>query len=167
MRLIKLCDVNRVDPIFDKCFELAKLVEPIRSARIIAVVARHNRIISIAHNVRKSDPLQKISSSVICKNCQLHKNYHYNNIAYVQVLNYYGCNNFVSNTERIYLHAETLAIKRAKRYFGNLKDCVLYVVRVKKSSPPPFWFWMFGSAKPCPSCQDLIESEGIREVRYT
>lgn len=151
------------DPILDRCFKLAALVEPIRSARIVAAVTKRNRIISIAQNVRKSDPLQKEGSSVICKNCDRYRTMHLFTRSTRQMYLRKVCDNFIPNDERIYLHAETLAIKRAKRYFDDLTGCILYVVRAKQDQGD----WVFGNAKPCPSCMDLTREAGIKEVRYT
>lgn len=68
--------------------------------------------------------------------------------------------------EQIYLHAEADAIVKVARYWKSidLKDCKLYVVRMKKT---PKGKWIEALAKPCEGCMGLISSFGIGEIEWT
>ena len=70
---------------------------------------------------------------------------------------------------KIYLHAETGAIKNAIKALGNVKDlenCTLYIARAKfvDSSRKKM---IQGLAKPCEGCQRAIAEFGISEVVFT
>lgn len=79
----------------------------------------------------------------------------------------YNDKRYYSNcpTSRVWidsLHAEQSAILKLLKS-GRQADLVgayIYVSRVKKNGKP-------GLAKPCPTCQELINAVGIRKVFYT
>lgn len=54
-------------------------------------------------------------------------------------------------------HAEIVAIKDAK---FNVKGAILYVARVNKNG-------IDRNSKPCESCQEVIDTSGIKRVIYT
>jgi deoxycytidylate deaminase len=74
---------------------------------------------------------------------------------------------FGKNKEAIYLHAEIHAIKNALREVSvdDLKDCVLYICRVKKPESNKPYEWAL--AKPCEGCSRAIVEFGIKKVIYT
>lgn len=68
--------------------------------------------------------------------------------------------------QQIYLHAEAAAIVEAMRVVpeADLRDCTLYVVRVKRGDNRE---WVEGMAKPCKGCMALMNEVGIKEVEWT
>lgn len=69
---------------------------------------------------------------------------------------------FGKNSDSIFLHAEVDAIKNALRLLsvGQLKDCDMYVVRVKRDGS-------YGLAKPCEGCRNALALYGLKNVYYT
>lgn len=74
-------------------------------------------------------------------------------------------NRFSKNSESIYLHAETDAIKNALRSLSikDLEKCTLYICRAKYSERN----FVYGLSKPCPGCMRAISTFNIRKVIYT
>jgi len=72
---------------------------------------------------------------------------------------------FSKNSDSIYLHAETDAIKNALRFVDvdDLKKSTLYICRIKKISKKDCW----GLSKPCSGCQKAISTFGIKNVIYS
>ena len=72
---------------------------------------------------------------------------------------------FGKNSDSIYLHAETDAIKNALRFVDvdDLKKSTLYICRIKKISKKDCW----GLSKPCSGCQKAISTFGIKNVIYS
>lgn len=72
------------------------------------------------------------------------------------------------NSDAVYLHAETSAIKNALKYISinELKRCSLYICRVKYTDASKIKL-MFGTAKPCPGCFRCINTFEISKVYYT
>jgi len=58
--------------------------------------------------------------------------------------------------EKLYLHAEVLAILRS----GDRKISSIYIERYNTDGSPAM-------AKPCPVCQEAIQLWGIKNVFYT
>lgn len=54
------------------------------------------------------------------------------------------------------LHAEVAALRNVK----NPQGCTIFVSRVMKSGE-------VGLSKPCPECQEYIDSVGVKKVIYT
>ena len=75
---------------------------------------------------------------------------------------------FAKNSEAIYLHAETHAIKNALREIpvGDLSKCELYISRVKKPQAGDKHF-VWGLSKPCSGCERAIAEFGIKRTIYT
>lgn len=73
---------------------------------------------------------------------------------------------FQGNSHKLYLHAETSAIKTALSLLSleQLADCTLYICRVKQT---PSLKWVWGMAKPCQGCQRAIATFNIRKVYFT
>lgn len=78
---------------------------------------------------------------------------------------------FSSAPDRIYLHAEIAAIKKAHGLIGRheLSKCHLFVCRLKQTNTDRGRIRQFQWAlsKPCLGCSRAIESFGIRRVYYT
>ena len=72
------------------------------------------------------------------------------------------------NSNSVYLHAETSAIKNALKYITQpeLEKSTLYICRVKYMDPSKNKM-IFGLSKPCPGCFRCINTFGIRQVIYT
>jgi tRNA(Arg) A34 adenosine deaminase TadA len=72
------------------------------------------------------------------------------------------------NSDAVFLHAETSAIKNALKYISvkDLTRCTLYISRVKYTDATKTQF-MFGTAKPCSGCFRCINTFGIYRVYYT
>lgn len=72
------------------------------------------------------------------------------------------------NSDAVYLHAETSAIKNALKYIplNELKRCTLYICRVKYTDASKTKL-MFGTAKPCSGCYRCINTFDISRVYYT
>ncbi len=62
-----------------------------------------------------------------------------------------------------HLHAEIDAIIKARRRGVDLRECVLYVMRVKRYNGE----WTTGLAKPCDGCARAIDEYQIGEVVYS
>lgn len=75
---------------------------------------------------------------------------------------------FGKNSEAVFLHAETSAIKNALKYVSveTLEKCTLYVCRIKH-----FDFTkkklIFGTAKPCCGCLRCINTFNLKKVVYS
>ena len=69
---------------------------------------------------------------------------------------------FADRPDRIFLHAEIDALRRALRYIlpSVLEECTLLVTRRTKDGK-------LAMARPCAGCQRALATFGIREVRYT
>ena len=67
-----------------------------------------------------------------------------------------------------YRHAEVDAIRNALRLISKeqLKQCELHVVRVKRPHTASK-SWVYGLAKPCAGCANVIENYGIEKVYWT
>lgn len=70
--------------------------------------------------------------------------------------------------DQLFLHAEVDAIKNALKLLTaeELSKSSLAIVRVKR----PYIgakTWIHGLAKPCPGCQTIIDSFGIKDVWWT
>ena len=78
---------------------------------------------------------------------------------------------FASAPDRIYLHAEIAAIKKAHTRLGRdeLAKCQLFVCRLKQvniaTGAQRRFEWAL--SKPCAGCSRAIESFGIQRVYYT
>ena len=72
---------------------------------------------------------------------------------------------FGTNSDKIYLHAETAAIKNALRHIriSELKKCSLYIYRRRKINGK----YQRAIAKPCPGCMRAIIEFEIKKVTYT
>ena len=72
------------------------------------------------------------------------------------------------NSDAVYLHAETSAIKNALKYISlrDLSKCTLYISRVKYNNTTKSEL-IFGTAKPCPGCFRCINAFDISKVYYT
>jgi deoxycytidylate deaminase len=69
------------------------------------------------------------------------------------------------NEDSIYLHAEVDAIKNALKVISDLKNCSLFVSRVKfNKKGGPF---VPGISCPCEGCKKAIVAFGIKKVFYT
>lgn len=76
---------------------------------------------------------------------------------------------YAKNSEAIYLHAETHAIKQALRLY-SVDDLVrakttLYVVRAKRASQAGDFIW--GLSKPCMGCARSVVDFGIKRIVYS
>jgi tRNA(Arg) A34 adenosine deaminase TadA len=71
-------------------------------------------------------------------------------------------------TDQRYRHAEVDAIRNALRLISpeQLKRCELHVVRVKRPYSASKG-WVYGLAKPCTGCANVIENYGIEKVYWT
>ena len=71
------------------------------------------------------------------------------------------------NDMSLCLHAEVAAIKNALRFISvkDLKDCTLYVLRVKQNEPKGSF--VAGLSRPCDGCQRAIATFGIKKVYFT
>jgi len=69
---------------------------------------------------------------------------------------------FSKHKEKIYLHAETCAIKNAlkKIKLEDFSKATLYILRVKKNGE-------WGLAKPCTACKNAIVQFNIKRVVYS
>jgi len=65
-------------------------------------------------------------------------------------------------------HAEVDAIQSALRLITaeQLKRCELHIVRVKRPCTASKR-WVYGLAKPCAGCTNIIENYGIKKVFWT
>jgi deoxycytidylate deaminase len=72
------------------------------------------------------------------------------------------------NSDAVYLHAETSAIKNALKYISlaDLKRSSLYICRVKYTDATKTKL-MFGTAKPCAGCFRCINTFDISRVYFT
>jgi len=72
---------------------------------------------------------------------------------------------FGRNSDSIFLHAETDAIRNALKQLDidDLKKSTLYVCRVKKINKKYCW----GLAKPCEGCTRAIATFNIKTVYYS
>lgn len=72
---------------------------------------------------------------------------------------------FSSRKERVFLHAETSAIKNALRFVDPdfLGKCKLLVCRASMRNRKLQW----AMAKPCSGCEKAISTFGIKKVYYT
>lgn len=72
------------------------------------------------------------------------------------------------NSNSVFLHAETSAIKNALKYLAQseLSKATLYICRVKFHDPSKNKM-IFGLSKPCPGCFRCINTFNIRSVIYT
>lgn len=72
------------------------------------------------------------------------------------------------NSNSVYLHAETAAIKNALKYISQdeLSKSTLYICRVKFDSSDKNKM-IFGLSRPCPGCFRCINTFDIRNVVYT
>jgi deoxycytidylate deaminase len=72
---------------------------------------------------------------------------------------------FGSNSDKIYLHAETAAIKNALRHIriSELKKCSLYIYRRRKINGK----YQRAIAKPCEGCMRAIIEFEFKKVTYT
>ena len=70
--------------------------------------------------------------------------------------------------DQLYMHAEVDAIRNALRLITpeQLSQCELYVVRIKRPHIASNR-WVYGLAKPCPGCANIIQKHGIRQVFWT
>jgi tRNA(Arg) A34 adenosine deaminase TadA len=169
--------------ILQKLYELAKHVKPVGNARVMAAVVQKGRIVCVASNEKKSDPSQKRANKGLCK-CGHIKYEHAGPgcLAVVQeTKGYCLCTMFAAiEEERIYWHAETKVIKRAKKLIkdsnGYLNGCVLYVARAKKKviekNVNKYEFfrrivWTPGLARPCEGCWKAIAESGITKAEWT
>lgn len=59
------------------------------------------------------------------------------------------------------LHAEALAILKCRNRIKKLKNSTLYVVRVSRETGK------FTESKPCPMCQRIMKTFGVKEAIYT
>ena len=73
---------------------------------------------------------------------------------------------FSSNDDSIYLHAETLAIKRALKVLDehDLQKCSLFVCRIKFDHD---FNVLRGLAKPCEGCQKAIQHYNLKQTIYS
>lgn len=71
-------------------------------------------------------------------------------------------------TDQLYMHAEVDAIRNALRLVTpkQLKQCELHIVRVKRPHIASKR-WVYGLAKPCSGCQNVIKRYGIETVVWT
>ena len=67
-----------------------------------------------------------------------------------------------------YRHAEVDAIQSALRLITaeQLKRCELHIVRIKRPCISSKG-WVYGLAKPCEGCANVIENYGIEKVYWT
>lgn len=74
---------------------------------------------------------------------------------------------YTKNKYAIYPHAEIIAIHKASKILDlkDFKKVTLYVARAKKPKRGDPFVW--GLAKPCPSCKEAINSFGIKKIVYT
>lgn len=72
------------------------------------------------------------------------------------------------NSNSVFLHAETSAIKNALKYLSQseISKSTLYICRVKFHDPSKNKM-IFGLSKPCPGCFRCINTFNIRSVIYT
>jgi len=72
------------------------------------------------------------------------------------------------NTDSVFLHAETSAIKNALRHISvdELEKSALYICRVKHNNQSKQRL-IFGMSKPCPGCFRCINTFNIQKVIYT
>lgn len=128
--------------ILQKLFELAKHVQPVGNARVVAAVVQRGRIIAIATNEKKSDPFQK---------------------------KYGGENKIHWHAETKVIKRAKKLVRGT--HPGYLDGCVLYVARAKKKNVRCFsintYEWVLGTAKPCPGCWQAIHDSGITKVKWT
>ena len=75
---------------------------------------------------------------------------------------------YSSNSDAIYLHAETAAIHIAARHLSErqFSRATLYICRVKHISGPGSPL-TWGISKPCIGCERAIVTHGIRKVIYS
>ncbi len=73
------------------------------------------------------------------------------------------------NSEAIYLHAETHAIKQALRLYSvdelQRAKSTLYVIRAKRTAPNSSFVW--GLSKPCLGCTRSVVDFGIKRIVYS
>lgn len=75
---------------------------------------------------------------------------------------------FGKNSEAVFLHAETSAIKNALKYVSVelLEKCTLYVCRIKHYDFNKNKL-VFGTAKPCCGCLRCINTFNLKKVVYS
>jgi tRNA(Arg) A34 adenosine deaminase TadA len=71
-------------------------------------------------------------------------------------------------TDQLFMHAEVDAIRNALRLITpeQLKQCDLHIVRVKRPHIASNR-WVYGLAKPCAGCSNIIKSYGIKRVFWS
>lgn len=76
---------------------------------------------------------------------------------------------YSKNPDAIYLHAEAAAILSAKKKLTDqqLKKSTLIICRVKNILQGRKYVQMYGTAKPCPGCEQCIKEHGIQKLIYT
>jgi tRNA(Arg) A34 adenosine deaminase TadA len=72
------------------------------------------------------------------------------------------------NSNSVYLHAETSAIKNALKYISQdeLSKSTLYICRIKYHDADKKSM-VFGLSRPCPGCFRCINTFNIKQVVYT
>ena len=67
-----------------------------------------------------------------------------------------------------FMHAEVDAIRNALRLItpAQLAQCEIHIVRVKRPHISSNR-WVYGLAKPCAGCANIIEKYGIKQVFWT
>lgn len=75
-------------------------------------------------------------------------------------------NRFSKNSQSIFLHAETDAIKNALKYIDReeLSKCSLYICRAKNNDNKKF---VFGLSKPCVGCMRAIATFDIKKCIFS
>lgn len=114
-------------------FTLAKSIEPVGKARVVAALVQRGEIISFGFNNLKSHPFQA---------------------------------KYATNTDQIYFHAETHAIKNAIK-LGNrdiISKCEIIIVRAKMDIKKN---WFYAMAKPCDGCMRCIRDFNLKKIIYT
>jgi tRNA(Arg) A34 adenosine deaminase TadA len=76
---------------------------------------------------------------------------------------------FSRNNNKIYIHAEIEAIKKASKILTKkeFKHSSIYVCRLKWNSTHKNKKLIFGMSKPCDSCMNAIIEFGIKKIIYT
>lgn len=125
-----------------KYFNIAKQValeSDYSHNKVGCVLIYKNKIISIGHNEKKSNTIQK----------------YYNNYRSTKERTFN-----VDNHEN-YIHAEIQCVNNATRTFkGDLSKCQLFICRITKSG-------QIKLSKPCLACSKYLEDMGIKSIYYT
>lgn len=74
---------------------------------------------------------------------------------------------FKTHPKQVCVHAEIAAIAAASKKGVKVDGATLYIARAKKASYAEQHKWLFGIARPCPSCMKAIYAFNIKKVYYT